>query len=138
MDQANVVRVHSGIQDYLTDMLTTNPSFLPSVAGAVERGGQLVVTGYSMGGMLSHLFMLHVGEELVRRGLPRDRVTMVTFGSPRVGDEGFKARLKLLFKDETRLMNVLYPLDTVGGSLGLFNSHFSPPIVRSSPLRFWP
>lgn len=55
---------------------------------------------------------------LCRLSLDTDRVTMVTFGSPRVGDEGFRARLRLLYHEETKLMNVLYPLDTVSRQAG--------------------
>jgi hypothetical protein len=63
-----------------------------------------------MGGMLAQLFVLYLGEKLVAGGLSTESVTMVTFGAPRVGDSGFEARLRLLYPDETRLINVLYNL----------------------------
>lgn len=60
--------------------------------------------------MLSQLFMVSFGEKLLQERLPTRHVRMLAFGSPRVGDEGLKARLRILFPVQSRLMNAVYPL----------------------------
>lgn len=98
--------------------------------------------------MLSQIFMLLLGEALLKERLPTRHARMLAFGasslhgpspisappiqtttnvihtptptihpahpagSPRVGDEGLRARLRLLFPIQSRLLNIVYPLDT--------------------------
>ncbi len=111
--QAATVRVHSTVKRYFDEML--EEGVLGDVLAHLEAdpSTKLVVTGYSLGGMLSQIFLLHLGEAMLQRGLSTKHVLMMGFGSPRVGDEGFKARLKLLYPNQSCLMNVVYPLDTV-------------------------
>ena len=96
--------------------------------------------------MLSQVFMLSLGEALLKERLPTRHARMLAFGtqlraaptpfppcpsilplhqhtpartqpphpgSPRVGDEGLRARLRLLFPIQSRLLNIVYPLDTI-------------------------
>lgn len=111
--KAGTVRVHNTVKRFAEEMFAEG--VLDDVLAHLETNpdGRLVVTGYSLGGMLSQFFCLRLGEALLQRGLSTRLVLMMTFGSPRVGDEGFKARLRLLYPKQSALMNVVYPLDTL-------------------------
>lgn len=113
LKKAAVVKVHNTIKRYAVDMI--EQGVLNDVWDHVKKEPKtkIHITGYSLGGMMSQLFALLLGEALKREGLSTKGVHMIIFGSPRIGDEGFKARLQLLYPDETRIMNVIYPLDTI-------------------------
>ncbi|GLD93098.1 hypothetical protein PINS_up001690 [Pythium insidiosum] len=108
--KANKVRVHQTILEYLNDMF--KEGFLDVLMEYVERGAAIHITGYSMGGMLGQLLMLYIGDRARMRGLDCSKVSLVGFGSPRVGDVGFAARMRLLFEPE-QLIVVMHPSDTV-------------------------
>jgi len=111
--KAGTVRVHNTVKRFAEEMLAEG--VLDDVLAHLESNPEcrLVVTGYSLGGMLSQIFCLRLGEALLQRGMSTRQVLMIGFGSPRVGDEGFKARLRLLYPKQSALMNVVYPLDTL-------------------------
>jgi hypothetical protein len=78
----------------------------------VEQGVPVHVTGYSMGGQLGQLMMLYLGDHARMNGWDASKINFVGFGSPRVGDIGFAARLRVLFEPQ-QLLIVMHPSDTV-------------------------
>ncbi|KAG7390334.1 hypothetical protein PHYPSEUDO_008162 [Phytophthora pseudosyringae] len=110
LSKARVVRVHRAINDYMQDMI--KEGLLDAILKYVEQGVPVHVTGYSMGGMLGQLFMLYLGDHARMNGWDASKINFVGFGSPRVGDIGFAARLRVLF-DPQQLLIVMHPSDTV-------------------------
>ncbi|KAG3196469.1 hypothetical protein PC128_g7619 [Phytophthora cactorum] len=110
LSKARVVRVHRAINDYMQDMI--KEGLLDAILKYVEQGVPVHVTGYSMGGMLGQLFMLYLGDHARMNGWDASKINFVGFGSPRVGDIGFAARLRVLF-DPQQLLIVMHPQDTV-------------------------
>lgn len=110
LSKARVVRVHRAINAYLQDMI--GDGLLDTILPYVEQGVPVHVTGYSMGGMLGQLLMLYLGDRARMNGWDASKINFVGFGSPRVGDIGFAARLRLLFEPE-QLLIVMHPSDAV-------------------------
>ena len=110
VEKARSVRVHKTVVSYFRDM--EQQGILDEVLSHLERGESVTVTGYSMGGMISQLFMLKLGEEAQIRGYDLSLIQMIGFGTPRIGDSGFHSRLMLLFCP-SQLINVMHPSDTV-------------------------
>lgn len=110
LSKARIVRVHRAINAYMQDMI--GDGLLDAILGYVEKGVPVHVTGYSMGGMLGQLLMLYIGDHARMNGWDASKVNFVGFGSPRVGDIGFAARLRLLFEPEQMLI-VMHPSDAV-------------------------
>ncbi|OWZ04213.1 hypothetical protein PHMEG_00023921 [Phytophthora megakarya] len=110
LSKARVVRVHRAINDYMQDMI--KEGLLDAILKYLEQGVPVHVTGYSMGGMLGQLFMLYLGDHARMNGWDASKINFVGFGSPRVGDIGFAARLRVLF-DPQQLLIVMHPSDTV-------------------------
>ncbi|CAK4153721.1 unnamed protein product [Aphanomyces euteiches] len=108
---AATVRVHKAIKTYFDEML--EEGIVDTVAAFVREGYKIHVTGYSMGGMLGQLFLLHLGD-LVLPQYPGTikNIHGVFFGTPRVGDAGFAARMKVIYGSD-QLLNVMHPMDTV-------------------------
>ncbi|KAF0682643.1 Aste57867_25280 [Aphanomyces stellatus] len=110
-DTARVVKVHKALLSYFEDMM--EEGLVDMVLPYVAQGFKIHVTGYSMGGMLGQLFMLQLGDAAFAEHKHRLRkVNGVFFGTPRVGDAGFAARLRLLY-DCSQMINIMHPLDTV-------------------------
>lgn len=110
LSKARVVRVHRAINGYMQELI--GDGLLDAILKYVERGVPVHVTGYSMGGMLGQLLMLYIGDHARMNGWDASKVNFVGFGSPRVGDVGFAARLRLLFEPEQMLI-VMHPSDAV-------------------------
>uniref|UniRef100_K3WKA7 Fungal lipase-type domain-containing protein n=1 Tax=Globisporangium ultimum (strain ATCC 200006 / CBS 805.95 / DAOM BR144) TaxID=431595 RepID=K3WKA7_GLOUD len=110
LSRARKVRVHRAVHAYLQDML--KDGLLDTIIKYVEQGAAVHITGYSMGGMLSQLFMLYLGDRARMQDLDVSQINMVGFGSPRCGDIGFAARLRVLF-DPEQVIIVMHPSDTV-------------------------
>jgi phosphopantothenate-cysteine ligase len=110
LSKARVVRVHRAINDYFQDMI--KEGLLDAVLKYVEQGVPVHVTGYSMGGQLGQLMMLYLGDHARMNGWDASKINFVGFGSPRVGDIGFAARLRVLFEPQ-QLLIVMHPSDTV-------------------------
>lgn len=110
LSKARTVRVHRAVHDYMQDMI--KDGLLDTIIKYVEQGVAVHVTGYSMGGMLGQLFMLYLGDRARMAGLDASQISMVGFGSPRIGDIGVAARLRVLFEPEQVLI-VMHPSDTV-------------------------
>ncbi|KAG6590731.1 triacylglycerol lipase [Phytophthora cinnamomi] len=110
LSKARVVRVHRAINDYMQDMI--REGLLDAILKYVEQGIPVHVTGYSMGGCLGQLFMLYLGDHARMNGWDASKINFVGFGSPRVGDIGFAARLRVLFEPQ-QLLIVMHPSDAV-------------------------
>ncbi|KAE9028300.1 hypothetical protein PF005_g2195 [Phytophthora fragariae] len=110
LSKARVVRVHRAINDYMQDMI--KEGLLDAILKYVEQGIPVHVTGYSMGGCLGQLFMLYLGDHARMNGWDASKINFVGFGSPRVGDIGFAARLRVLFEPQ-QLLIVMHPSDAV-------------------------
>ncbi|TDH70717.1 hypothetical protein CCR75_008872 [Bremia lactucae] len=110
VSKARFVRVHRAINDYMQDMI--KEGLLDAILKYVEQDIPVHVTGYSMGGMLGQLFMLFLGDHARMNGWDVSKINFVGFGSPRVGDIGFAARLRVLF-DPQQLLIVMHPSDAV-------------------------
>ncbi|DBA02356.1 TPA: hypothetical protein N0F65_007175 [Lagenidium giganteum] len=110
VDKARRVRVHRAVNQYMEDMI--KEGLVDAIMEYVKEGAAVHVTGYSMGGMLGQLLMLHLGDRTRMQGLDASKINFVGFGSPRVGDSGFAARLRMLFEPEQMLI-VMHPSDTV-------------------------
>ncbi|KDO22578.1 hypothetical protein SPRG_12558 [Saprolegnia parasitica CBS 223.65] len=112
--RAEVVKVHKALLSYFDEMV--QEGLIDAVLPYVANGIPMHVTGYSMGGMLGQLFCLKLADvAFAKCNVPKcnlANVTGVFFGTPRVGDAGFAARLKLLYGGY-QLLNVMHPLDTV-------------------------
>ncbi|RHY81524.1 hypothetical protein DYB26_006175 [Aphanomyces astaci] len=111
---STTVKVHKAILSYFQDMVADG--LIEAVLPHIVRGSRVHVTGYSMGGMLGQLFLLQLGDALAHR-YPQSQhhlrlVNGVFFGTPRVGDAGFAARLRRLY-DTSQVINIMHPLDTV-------------------------
>lgn len=110
LSKARIVRVHRAINNYMQDMI--QDGLLDAILKYVEQSIPVHVTGYSMGGMLGQLFMLYLGDYARMNALDASKINFVGFGSPRVGDIGFAARLRVLF-DPQQLLIVMHPSDAV-------------------------
>lgn len=108
--QASHVRVHRSLKGYMDDMIMEG--IIEAIMKYIKIGAAVHITGYSMGGMLGQLLMLYLGDRCRVQGLDVSKIDFVGFGSPRVGDAGFAARLKLLFEPE-QILNVMHPSDNI-------------------------
>lgn len=70
---------------------------------------KMVLTGHSLGGAGATL----VGEELVRQGVDKNRIPVITFGAPAVGNRDFARR----YGSKIDLLRVVTTLDPVPGAL---------------------
>ncbi|BEU87267.1 hypothetical protein TAMA11512_07310 [Selenomonas sp. TAMA-11512] len=95
-DGDNVPRVHKGFNDYVQAALFTNPLTEGEHAGITlgeaiaeqlkkDPEGHLYVTGHSLGGAAAVL----AAARLADMGVHPDQLTVVTFGTPAVGDKAF-------------------------------------------------
>ncbi|KAL0577966.1 hypothetical protein ABG067_008771, partial [Albugo candida] len=90
--QASRVRVYRSLKGYMDDMIMEG--IIEAIMKYIKAGAAVHITGYSMGGMLGQLLMLYLGDRCRVQGLDVSKIDFVGFGSPRVGDAGFAARLK--------------------------------------------
>lgn len=72
----------------------------------------LLITGHSLGGAVATLY----GEYLVRSGVPREQIPVITFGAPAVGNAAFAAA----YGDKIDLTRLVTSYDPVPGSLQSF------------------
>lgn len=110
--------VHSGFNTYVDTVMRTSvlddKGQLRGVFKAVaeRRDAMMILSGHSLGGAAATL----LGQRLLDLGMPPERLCVVTFGAPAVGNEAFAnaygARLRLL-----RITNTA---DPVPGSLQTF------------------
>ena len=110
--------VHSGFNTYVDTVLRTSvlddKGRLRGVFKAVaERpDAVLLLSGHSLGGAAATL----LGQRLVDLGLPAERLCVVTFGAPAVGNEAFA----MAYGARMRLLRITNTADPVPGSLQTF------------------
>lgn len=110
--------VHSGFNTYVDTVLRTSvlddKGRLRGVFKAVaERPDAiLLLSGHSLGGAAATL----LGQRLVDLGLPAERLCVVTFGAPAVGNEAFA----MAYGARMRLLRITNTADPVPGSLQTF------------------
>lgn len=77
------------------------------VKAYLDRGWQIIFTGHSLGGAVATLAMLDNAAEF---DIPDSRVSLITFGSPRVGDESFMDHVNENYLDcnMKRMVSVSY------------------------------
>lgn len=110
--------VHSGFNAYVDTVLKTSvvdaKGRLRGVFKAVaERSDAIMLlSGHSLGGAAATL----LGQRLVDLGLPAERLCVVTFGAPAVGNEAFATA----YGGRMRLLRITNTADPVPGSLQTF------------------
>lgn len=76
----------------------------------------VLLTGHSLGGAAATLF----AERLVSMGIPKEKVPVVTFGAPAIGNVAFAEK----YGEAINLLRVTNPRDPVPGSLQTFRHDF--------------
>lgn len=110
--------VHSGFNTYVDTVLQTSvlddKGQLRGVFKAVaERSDALMVlSGHSLGGAAATL----LGQRLLDLGMPAERLCVVTFGAPAIGNEAFAVQ----YGSRLRLLRITNTADPVPGSLQTF------------------
>ena len=95
------IAVHSGFYDAysrVADQVRSNVSALVAAYPTYSIG----VTGHSLGAALATLAAVDLVEESI---VPRSKMTVYHFGSPRVGNDGFASFYKDLVPHTFRLVN---------------------------------
>ncbi|MGM9519668.1 MAG: hypothetical protein ACI3WS_03230 [Phascolarctobacterium sp.] len=110
--------VHSGFNTYVDTVLRSSvlddKGQLRGVFKAVaERSDALMVlSGHSLGGAAATL----LGQRLLDLGMPAERLCVVTFGAPAIGNEAFAVQ----YGSRLRLLRITNTADPVPGSLQTF------------------
>ena len=110
--------VHSGFNSYVDTVLRTSvlddKGRLRGVFKAVaERSdAMMILSGHSLGGAAATL----LGQRLLDLGLPSERLCVVSFGAPAVGNEAFANA----YGGRMRLLRITNTADPVPGSLQTF------------------
>ena len=77
-----------------------------------DPNSYLILTGHSLGGAVATL----LGERLLSLGMPADKLMVITFGAPAIGNEAFAEA----YGDRMLLLRVTNTADPVPGSLQTF------------------
>ena len=107
--------VHEGFISYtdtmvLASVIDENQNFKGIFRKVYEDpDAYLILTGHSLGGAAATL----LGERLVSLGMPKDKLVVITFGAPAVGNDAFAAA----YGDKIDLMRITNTADPVPGSL---------------------
>ena len=110
--------VHSGFNTYVDEVMKTsvldNNGRLRGVFKAVaERtDAMMILSGHSLGGAAATL----LGQRLLDLGMPPERLCVVTFGAPAIGNEAFANA----YGGRLRLLRITNSSDPVPGSLQTF------------------
>ncbi|MGM9529784.1 MAG: hypothetical protein ACI3XH_07285 [Phascolarctobacterium sp.] len=110
--------VHSGFNTYVDTVMRTSvlddKGQLRGVFKAVaERSdAMMILSGHSLGGAAATL----LGQRLLDLGMPPERLCVVTFGAPAVGNEAFANA----YGGRLRLLRITNTADPVPGSLQTF------------------
>ena len=110
--------VHSGFNAYVDTVLRTSVldekgQFRGVFKAVAERGdAMMVLSGHSLGGAAATL----LGQRLLDMGFPGERLCVVSFGAPAVGNEAFAVEYGM----RLRLLRITNTADPVPGSLQTF------------------
>lgn len=110
--------VHSGFNTYVDTVLRSSvldeKGRLKGVFKAVAQraDAMLVLSGHSLGGAAATL----LGQRLIDLGMPPERLCVVSFGAPAVGNEAFANA----YGSRLRLLRITNTADPVPGSLQTF------------------
>ena len=119
-------RVHDGFM-HIYSMI--RPTVQETLA-LVDHGKRLFIAGHSLGGALSTLALPDIGARMERKA-----IWLYTYGSPRVGDNGFAVAFNSDYRD--RSFRILNTSDIVGslplpapimGIVGGYFSHIDTPV----------
>ena len=111
--------VHKGFNDYvntvLETMVDTNDDGIDEVLFneiLANTDTRVLLTGHSLGGAVATL----LAERLVSMGIDKDRVPVITFGAPAIGNAAFAE----VYGDKIDLRRITNNADPVPGSLQTF------------------
>ncbi|MDR2006461.1 MAG: lipase family protein [Acidaminococcales bacterium] len=106
-------KVHKGFLEYALAGFCAAGRQCPFYA-AIKNNPQarLIVTGHSLGGAAAVLYAAVMAE----MGVPQERIKVITFGAPAVGNHAFADK----YKDRLDILRVYSRLDPVPASLALF------------------
>lgn len=102
------MQTHRGFQEAYN---TISARLWDAIQSQLPKQGRIICTGHSLGGALATLAALHIA--CAHPDL-RDRLVVVTFGGPPVGDSEFVKRFNALVPQCVRVVN---PMDPVPRSL---------------------
>ncbi|MBR2179184.1 MAG: lipase family protein [Selenomonadaceae bacterium] len=105
------ILVHQGFKDYSDVILNNNLGMNLFRELASKPNERLYLTGHSLGGAVAIL----TAAKLINLGAPADRMEVITFGAPAVGNKGFVNE----YKDKIKLTRVTMSGDPVKKSLQL-------------------
>lgn len=111
-------KVHEGFIKYtdtivLNSVIDADKNFKGIFKEVLSKpNAHLVITGHSLGGAVATL----LSERLVSLGMPKDKITAVTFGAPAVGNKAFAEQ----YGDKINLIRITNTADPVPGSLQTF------------------
>lgn len=114
----NMPKVHEGFMKYtdtivLNSVVDENKNFKGIFKEILNNpDAHLVLTGHSLGGAVATL----LSERLVSLGMPKDKMTTVTFGAPAVGNKAFAEQ----YGEKINLIRITNTADPVPGSLQTF------------------
>ena len=109
---------HSGFNTYVDTVLRTSVlddkgQLRGAFKAVAERADALMVlSGHSLGGAAATL----LGQRLLDLGMPAERLCVVTFGAPAIGNEAFAVQ----YGSRLRLLRITNTADPVPGSLQTF------------------
>ena len=114
-----VAKVHSGFNNYAQLMLKSLVDFNDD--GKIEENfftelkkepdSFLLITGHSLGGAVATL----LGERLVSFGIPKEKMAVITFGAPAIGNKAFAEQ----YGDKISLLRYTITADPVPKSIQL-------------------
>ncbi len=114
--------VHAGFNKYVNTVMhgsvvDENGSLKGVFKAAFEdKNATLVLTGHSLGGAAATI----LGARLSDMGMPKDRMVVVTFGAPAIGNE----EMAQVYGDKINLLRITNTADPVPGSLQTFFSKY--------------
>lgn len=108
------VLVHRGFQAYAETALSV-PAESQGTQPLIEklktdRTSSVIITGHSLGGAAATLY----GAMLLERGVPAERMQVISFGAPPVANIGFSQR----YSERLSLLRVVNPCDLVAHLTG--------------------
>lgn len=111
--------IHKGFDDYVNIVLETkldvnNDGIDESFFQEIQKNkkARVLLTGHSLGGAVATL----LAERLVSMGVEKERVPVITFGAPAIGNAVFAET----YGDKIKLLRVTNNADPVPGSLQTF------------------